>query len=177
MIYGPPGTGETLTTRRVCAEFAARTDSFDFEYVNLKKCRSLFSAANEILFASTGEKKGAYKGLDEVFEGIWSALESYPEWTVLILDEIDHIKLDANYDPNDFFYRLLRGEGRLKRGLNLSVFLLSNELLEVDLSLDSRVQSVMDGEEVFFPPYGIEKLEVILRPQVAQAFIEGGTPG
>ena len=72
-----------------------------------------------------------------------------------VLDEIDHVQHDSHYDPNDFFYRrsrpsasgldpeavhrLLRGEGRLERGLNLSLFLLSNELLEVDLQLDSRV--------------------------------------
>jgi orc1/cdc6 family replication initiation protein len=175
-IYGPPGTGKTITTRRVCAEFAARTDSFAYEYVNLKECRSLFSAANEIHLEVSGEKKGAYEGLDGVFEGIWTALEEYPEWTVLILDEIDHIQHDSNYDPNDFFYRLLRGEGKLKRELNLSVFLVSNELLEVDLRFDSRVQSAMDGEEVFFPPYGIELLEQILRPRIEQAFREGAVP-
>lgn len=42
--------------------------------------------------------------------------------------------------------------------------LVSNELLEVDLRLDSRVQSAMDGEEVLFSPYGIDLLEQILRP-------------
>jgi len=57
----------------------------------------------------------------------------------LILDEIDHIQEDSHYDPNDFFYRLFRSEGRLKRHLNLSVMLISNELLSVDLRLDSRV--------------------------------------
>ncbi|MFA1610776.1 Cdc6/Cdc18 family protein [Halobellus rubicundus] len=175
-IYGPPGTGKTVTTRRVCGEFAARTETFAVEYVNLKECRSLFSAANEIHLELTGTKRGAYEGLDGVFEGIWEALEAYPEWTVLILDEIDHIQHDSNYDPNDFFYRLLRGEGKLKRDLNLSVFLVSNELLEVDLRLDSRVKSAMDGEEVFFPPYGVALLERILRPRIEQAFRDGAVP-
>lgn len=111
-----------------------------------------------------------------MFERIWDALEAYPEWTMLILDEIDHIKQDSNYDPNDFFYRLLRGEGKLKREINLSVALISNELLRVDLSLDSRVQSAMDGEEVFFPPYGVESLGAILEPQLEQAFKAGALP-
>ena len=44
-IHGPPGTGKTLTTRRVCQEYAARTDQLAVEYVNLKECRTLFSAA------------------------------------------------------------------------------------------------------------------------------------
>ena len=169
-IYGPPGTGKTLTTRRVCTEFAARTDAAAVEYVNLKECRSLFSAANEIHLELTGEKKGAYEGLDGAFAGIWEALAAYPEWTVLLLDEIDQIRQDSNYDPNEFFYRLLRGEGKLKRDINLSAWLLSNALLEVDLRLDSRVESAMSGEKVFFPPYDPPTLEKILDPQLEQAF-------
>ena len=172
-IYGPPGTGKTLTTRRICREFAARNEGIAVEYVNLKECRSLFSAANEIHFELCGEKLGAYQGLDGVFDGIWEALEDYPEWTVLILDEIDHVQHDANYDPNEFFYRLLRGEGKLKRGLNVSVFLPSNELLEVDLRLDSRVQSAMDDEEVLFAPYDAQALAAILSPHLERAFVDG----
>jgi cell division control protein 6 len=78
-VYGPPGTGKTLTTRRLCREFAARTKGFAFEYVNLKERRTLFAAANEIHRVLTGETKGAYVGLDGVFEGVWAALEAYPE--------------------------------------------------------------------------------------------------
>ena len=143
------------------------------EYVNLKECRTIFSAANEILFALGGEKQGAYAGLDGVFEAIWERLETFPEWIVLILDEIDHIRHDANYDPSDFFYRLLRGEGKLARDLHLSVFLISNELLTVDLRLDSRVESAMGGEEVFFPPYSADELRAIIGDRVDRAFVDG----
>lgn len=175
-VYGPPGTGKTLTTRRVCSEFATRNAAVAVEYVNLKQCRTLFSAANEILFELTGAKKQAYEGIDGVFTGIWDTLEGGPEWTILLLDEIDHIQQDSNYDPNDFFYRLLRGEGKLKREINLSVWLLSNELFEVNLRLDSRVQSAMSDEEVFFPPYSSESLAAILEPRIEQAFHDGAMP-
>ncbi|MFC4438568.1 MULTISPECIES: Cdc6/Cdc18 family protein [Natrialbaceae] len=175
-IYGPPGTGKTLTTRRVCREFATRHDRVAAEYVNLKECRTLFSAANEILFELTGAKKGAYEGLDGVFEGIWNALEAYPDWTVLLLDEIDHVQQDTNYEPSEFFYRLLRGEGKLARDISLSVWLVSNELLEVDLRLDSRVESAMSDEAVFFPPYGEAELDAILVPRLERAFRDGVLP-
>ena len=102
-VYGPPGTGKTLSTRRVCREFPSRTDAVAVEYVNLKECQTLFSAANEILFELIGEKKGAYEGLDGVFEAIWTALEAYPEWTVL-LDGIDHIRQDTNSDLSEVVY-------------------------------------------------------------------------
>ncbi len=153
-----------MTTRRIATEFAARTDALAVEYVNLKECRTIFSAANEIHFALTGAKRGAYEGLDGVFKGIWTALEDYPEWAVLILDEIDHVRHDTNYDPNEFFYRLLRGEGKLARDIHLSCWLLSNDLVTVDLRFDSRVESVLGDEELFFPPYGRAKLAAILQP-------------
>lgn len=175
-IHGPPGTGKTLITRRLCREFAARHDQVAVQYVNLKECRTLFSAANEILLELTGERKGAHKGLDGVFEGIWTALEEYPEWTVLILDEIDHVRHDSNYSPSEFFYRLLRGEGKLSRGLQLSVWLVSNQLLEVDLRLDSRVESAMSGEKVSFPPYGAKELLELVNPRLDRAFRDGAMP-
>ncbi|MFC7176981.1 Cdc6/Cdc18 family protein [Halosegnis marinus] len=175
-IHGPPGTGKTVTTRRVCQEFAARHDDVAVEYVNLKECRSLFSAAREIHLELTGETVGAYEGLDGAFAGIWAALDEYPEWTVLLLDEIDHIKQDANYDPSEFLYRLLRGEGKLKRDIQLSAWLISNELLEVDLRLDSRVESAMSDEAVFFGPYQHSDLERVVGPQLDAAFRDETLP-
>lgn len=59
------------------------------------------------------------RGLDVVFDGIWEALDDYPAWTVLLLDEIDHVQQDTNCDPSEFFYRLLRGEGKPDCGIDL----------------------------------------------------------
>jgi len=176
MIHGPPGTGKTTTTRRICREFAATTDALAVEYVNLKECRSIFSAAREIHQTLTGTAVEAYEGVDGAFVGIWDALGEYPDWTVLILDEIDHINQDSNYNPSDFLYRLLRGEGKLAREINLSAWLLSNELLEVDLRLDSRVESAMSDETVFFPPYGRAALATVVEPVLTRAFREGALP-
>jgi Cdc6-like AAA superfamily ATPase len=58
-IHGPPGAGKTVTTRRVCQEFAARHEDVAVEYVNLEECRSIFSAASEIHLELTGESVGA----------------------------------------------------------------------------------------------------------------------
>ena len=69
--------------------------------------------------------------------------------------------------------RLLRGEGKLTRDLHLSVFLISNELLTVDLRLDSRVESAMSGEEVFFPPYSADELRAIIGARIDRAFVDG----
>ena len=175
-IYGPPGTGKTTTTRRVCREFAKRNTQVAVEYINLKECRTLFSAANEILLEVTGERKKAYEGIDGVFASLWEALTDYPKYIIFLLDEIDQLAQDSNYDPNDFFYRLLRGEGRLKRDISLSTFLISNELLEVDLRLDSRVQSAMSDEQIFFPPYTEPQLDELMAPRLQRALCEDALP-
>jgi Cdc6-like AAA superfamily ATPase len=95
---------------------------------------------------------------------------------VLILDEIGHITQDSNYDPNDFFYRLLHGEGKLKRDIQLSLWLLNNDLLDIDLRLDSRVQSAMSDKDVLFPPYGADKLGELITPRLQRAFQDGVLP-
>lgn len=160
----------------MCQQYAARTEQLAVEYVNRKECRTLFSAANEIHVELTDERKQAYEGLDGVFDEIWTTLNEYPEYTMLILDEIDHIQHDSNYDPSDFFYRLLRSEGKLKREIDLSAWLISNELIEVDLRLDSRVKSAMSDESVFFGPYDRETLTTLLTPRLASAFEDSSPP-
>jgi hypothetical protein len=45
-----------LTTRRACTEFATRKYALIVKYVNLRECRTLFSAAYEILLKVTGEQ-------------------------------------------------------------------------------------------------------------------------
>ena len=57
------GIGKTVTTRRVCTEFASRTDEFAFEYVNLIEFRTQFRMAGEIDLVLTGEKPKDYEGL------------------------------------------------------------------------------------------------------------------
>jgi archaeal cell division control protein 6 len=75
-VYGPSEAGKTIMIRRLWREFADRTDDVDVEYVNLKERRTIFSATSGVLFALDGEKRGAYVGLDGVFEAIWDCLET-----------------------------------------------------------------------------------------------------
>ncbi|KYH24917.1 ORC1-type DNA replication protein 1 [Halalkalicoccus paucihalophilus] len=62
------------------------------------------------------------------------------------------------------------------RDIQLSCWLLSNELVTVDLRLDSRVESVLGDEELFFPLYGHDTLRAILQPRIERAFRDGAMP-
>jgi Cdc6-like AAA superfamily ATPase len=56
-IHGPPGTGKTVTTRRVYQVFLTRTDGVAVESVTLEKCRSPFNAVAEIRMKLMGERR------------------------------------------------------------------------------------------------------------------------
>ena len=49
-------------------------------------------------------------------------------------------------------------------------------MLNVDLRLDSRVESVMSDEQVSFPPYDFEELATVVGPCLDRAFHEGTLP-
>lgn len=45
-------------------------------------------------------RKKVYVGLDIIFAAIWEDLANYRDWTVLLLNEIDHTRHDTNCDHN-----------------------------------------------------------------------------
>lgn len=89
-----------------------------------------------------------------------------------MLDEIDHIARDTNYEPFEFLHQLLCGDGELAQDIQLSTWLSSNERIEIDLRLDSRVESAMSDETVFFPPSDRTGLADVVGLQLDRAFRE-----
>ncbi|WP_255171594.1 hypothetical protein [Natrononativus amylolyticus] len=88
----------------------------------------------------------------------------------------NHIRDYMNYDSFDLFYHLLRGENKLKRIISLLLCPVINELLEANLYLDSRVESTMDNEEMFLPPYNAAEFKAPLALGAEQAFREDAAP-
>ncbi len=129
--------------------------------VNLKECRSLFTAANQILFQIAGVNEPPVSGLDGVFEKLWAAVED-TKYLVLILDEIDAIFQDRRYKPSDFLYRLVRRREMQKPPL-VGLVTNTNVLMGIDSLLDSRVRSSVGTQSVYFPPYQEREMAAILR--------------
>ena len=108
-VFGMPGSGKTVVVRSVLERFSQyKGDVFRFFYVNLKNCRTVFSAANGVLSAVCGRRVPVNLGLDSVFSELWVEVAGLRKkggglFLCLVLDEVDSIFMDKRFDPSDFF--------------------------------------------------------------------------
>jgi len=178
-VHGPPGSGKTLVSRRVCEEYERISGGrLRFVYVNLGEVKTVFSCANRLVRALGGGWRSGRYGLDGVMEEFWSrVLEGKGEglrFVLLCLDEADHLFIDRRGDPSGFLYRLVRSQDRLKGSdISLSLLAISNLPIFEIWDLDARVRSSMGFEEIFFKPYSRDELKGILVNRCSEAFSSG----
>jgi len=178
-VFGGTGCGKTVTVRSVLEGFSRyRGDVFRFFYVNLKECRTVFSAGNAVLCAICGRRVPVNLGLDRVFMEIWSEVKALKSKTgklfiCLVLDEVDAIFLDKHFDPSDFFYRFLRHQTFLEDSdIKICLVTITNNAGVLE-DLDGRVKSSMGSEMILFPSYSIEELKEVLSHRLDAAFKPG----
>ena len=178
-VFGPPGSGKTLVTRRVCGDYEKESGGiFKSIYVNLGEAKTVFSAANSILTAVGGTPKSSRVGLDGVMNDFWQKVRDQGQagmkFLLVGLDEADRLFLDIRGDPSGLLYRLVRSENRLEgSGVRLSLLVISNMLVWDYWELDGRVKSSMGTEEIFFSPYSKAELKQILLNRSNEAFASG----
>ena len=179
-VFGRPGTGKTVLVRSVLERFSRfyGEAGFRFYYLNLKGCKTVFSAANAVLSALSGRRLPVNLGVDRVFHGIWDEIRALKRggrlFIVFALDEVDAIFFDRHFNPSDFFYRFLRHRVYLEDpAISISLFAITNNPWALE-SLDGRVKSSMGSEVVMFSAYSKEELVDILRARAMEAFRPGG---
>lgn len=175
-VFGGTGSGKTAVVRSVLERFERyRGDVFRHFYVNLKSCRTVFSAANAVLSAICGRRVPVNLGLDRAFTEIWDELRGLKNegrrFVCLVLDEVDSIFMDMHYDPSDFFYRFIRPQMYLgDADIKICLILITNNPLVLEDNLDARAKSSMGSEMIMFPRYSREELTEILRARLDGAF-------
>lgn len=170
-VYGRSGAGKSTVVRFVCENL----DDISYCFVNLRRAKTVFGAANLIL-AELGEPNlKSAQGLNLAVEKISSAIESIFEKEkkklfVLVLDEYDILFYDKRSKPSDFIYKLLVLEESLRaKGHLVCIITISNNVLS-DYDIDDRVRSRIGSCEVFFEPYTKEDVLNILKERAKQAF-------
>jgi cell division control protein 6 len=179
-VFGGAGVGKTVVVKSVMEMFARyQGDVFRWFYVNMKRCRTVFSAANTVLSAICGRRVPVNLGLDRVFTEIWREIKSLKMgrdrlFICLVLDEVDSIFVDKHYDPSDFFYRFLRHQMYLEDlDIKLCLVTITNSVRGLEDNLDGRVKSSMGSEKIMFPSYTKKELEAVLISRLKEAFKPG----
>lgn len=169
-VFGRSGSGKSTLTKLVCENL----DDAEYIFVNLRKAKTVFGSANQIL-SELGEEpaksaKGLNAAVDLIGDSIMSKLKTGKKLFILVLDEIDVLFNDARGKPSDFIYKLLVLEEKLRTaGIMMSIIAISNNLVR-NFELDDRVRSRIGTCEVFFEPYKKNQVLDILRSIAKKAF-------
>ena len=142
-VFGRSGSGKSTVVRFVCQNIGDMACSC---YVNLRKARTVFGCANQILAGLGSESLKSADGINKAVDAIGSQIEEIlfskqKKFFILVLDEYDVIFSDKRGKPSDFMYKLLTLEEDLReKDLWLCLITISNNALS-EYELDDRVKS------------------------------------
>ncbi len=174
-IYGKTGTGKSLCVSHVVNKIeniaSAKDIALKIISINckLKKVADTeYRILLEILkqlgkeFPSTGiSTNDLYKELYEVIDNLKMSF-------ILVLDEIDSLIKKAG---DEVLYNLTRINPELKKS-EVTIVGITNDLTIMD-SIDARVKSSLNEEEIVFTPYNAIQIQDILNDRAVKAFKPG----
>lgn len=164
IIYGKTGTGKSLVSRHVTGRaraIAAQNDvplvavyvDCDENDTETRAARSLAQQTRDQLdFDLTIPDKGI--GAAEYYGYLWRMLDQVDVF-IAIIDEIDKVGDD------EILFKLSRAEESGKTNCYIGVLAISNKIEYYD-SLNERVKSSLQEDELVFHPYGANQLVEIL---------------
>ena len=169
MIFGPTGSGKTVTLIHVLSTFQSVTErrsvSFRYAYIDLTSPKTYFAALNEVAIALDSSNRKYRKGIPIQFmqERIIETLAGYDGFLCLLIDEADNII------PNcDAFLTFLAKTLPRRVHCRLILIMLTNRL-DWEKNLDPRILSFLKKTDIFFEPYDAMDLLEILQLRVEKA--------
>ena len=150
MIFGPTGSGKTVTLIHVLSTFqnvtARHSVIFRYAYIDLTSPKTYFAALNEVAIALDSSNKKYRKGIPIQYmqERIIEALAGYGGFLCLLIDEADNIT------PNcDAFLSFLAKTLPRRVHCRLILIMLTNRL-DWEKNLDPRIPVVVKEVVAFF---------------------------
>ncbi|RLI81689.1 hypothetical protein DRP04_05575 [Archaeoglobales archaeon] len=164
MIYGPPGSGKTVTVKRVLSELNKIISSYN---VNAATCYTIATHTDTGTLISLCENLGLRvpkRGLSfaELWNVFYSKINGHK--VVVVIDEID--KLLKFGKGEDLLYNLTREPDICTVGI-------SNVVTLIELITDKRVVSSWNPRKIVFEPYNADQLFDILKYRTQVALYDG----
>jgi cell division control protein 6 len=171
VIFGPTGTGKTVTTKSFGYAFKeklkVRGIKLEYVHVNCHRQRTLYLLTMEV--ASSLKLPIPTRGLSsqEVFKVIHDYLEKRNMYLVITLDEFDYFINTSSQEDIYFLVRLYDEFSSVVR--RVSYIFILRDLVTVS-ALDKSVKDHIMRNAIKFEPYRAFELNDILNDRVRDAF-------
>lgn len=167
-VYGPPGIGKTATIKFIFRQMEEENPNSKSIYINCWDCNTSVAVMSAITISLGIAVPRRGLGKDEILQKFSEALSKTKKSLVICLDEVDQL---VSKDQSALYDLFRSGHGK-KMGL---IFISNNE--HVFSSLEPRIRSSMNVEEIGFRPYSISEMKDILEERASLAFesIESGS--
>ncbi len=171
-IYGKTGTGKSLCVKHVLDKMKnvaiAREIPLQIITINckLKKVADTeYRILLEILKELGREMPSTGISTNELYKELYEVIDSEKKTILLVLDEIDTLIKKAG---DEILYNLTRINPELKQS-EMTIVGITNDLTIMD-TVDARVKSSLNEEEIVFMPYNAVQIQDILNDRAIQAF-------
>jgi cell division control protein 6 len=173
LIYGKTGTGKTVVTKYVINRLTDKgkttTNNLRTAYVNTRIASTEYRVLSELATNLGVTLPFTGLSLSEAFNRITNKIKDDTLKTIFVLDEIDFLVKSSG---DNLLYEFTRANENLNNESFITLVGISNDL-QFKESLDPRVLSSLNEEEIVFPPYSVDELKAILQERIEMAFVPG----
>jgi len=174
-IYGKTGTGKSLCINHVLNKIQNIANNKEIPlkviFINCKLRKvadTEYRILLEILKQLGKDMPSTGISTNELYKELYDLIDNEKKTIILILDEIDSLILKAG---DEILYNLTRINPELKKS-EISIIGITNDLTIMD-TVDARVKSSLNEEEMVFTPYDAIQIQDILKQRANLAFKKG----
>ena len=173
-IYGKTGTGKTLCVGHVLNKIynIAQSKEIPLQVITIncklkKVADTEYRILLEILKQLGKEMPSTGIATNDLYKELYENLDLQKRTIILVLDEIDTLITKAG---DEILYNLTRINPELKKS-EITIVGITNDLTIMD-TVDARVKSSLNEEEIVFLPYNALQIQDILNQRANLAFQE-----
>ncbi|MCA9495576.1 MAG: orc1/cdc6 family replication initiation protein [Nanoarchaeota archaeon] len=171
-IYGKTGTGKTLCVNHVLEKMKniSLTKDIPLKIISIncklkKVADTEYRILLEILKQLGKEMPSTGIATNDLYKELYEIIDVQKTTIILLLDEIDSLIQKAG---DEILYNLTRINPELKQS-EITIVGITNDLTIMD-SVDARVKSSLNEEEIVFLPYNAVQIQDILNDRAILAF-------